>query len=66
MRAPVKSRLRRSDAPETMQSPETSDETADAAPAVLVVDELRRRRELGIGPDRPVAVVEVELGRRCR
>ena len=29
MRAPVKSRLRFSDAPETMQSPETSEETAE-------------------------------------
>ncbi len=33
----------------------------DAAPAVHVVDELGRRRDLRIGPDRPVAVVEIEL-----
>ena len=34
-----------------------------AAPAVLVMDELCRRRDFGIGPDRPLAVVEIE-GRR--
>ena len=49
-------------APETMQPPETSDETADAAPAVDVVDEFRRRRDLAVGPDRPGAIVEVEVG----
>ena len=43
-----------------MQPPETSELTACAAPAVLVVHELRRRRDLAVGPDRPVAVVEVE------
>ena len=31
-----------------------------AAPALLVVHELGRRGDLGIGPDRPVAVVQVE------
>ncbi len=32
-----------------------------AAPAVEIVHELGRRRDLGKGPDRPVAIVEIEL-----
>ena len=34
----------------------------DAAPAVDVVHELGRRRDLAVGPDRPGAVVEIEVG----
>ena len=34
----------------------------DAAPALLVEHELRRRRLRLVGPDRPVLVVDVELG----
>ena len=45
-----------------MQPPDTSEETAEAAPAVDVMHELRRRRDLAIGPDRPAAIVEVEIG----
>src|SRR5260370_28029509 len=32
-----------------------------AAPAIPIVNELRRRRDFSVGPDRPGAVVEVEL-----
>ena len=40
------------------------DERGDghAAPPVLVMHELRRRRHLAIGPDRPFLVIEVEVG----
>ena len=44
-----------------MQPPDTSDEIALAAPPFPVVHELGRRRDLRKGPDRPVAIVEVEL-----
>ena len=45
-----------------MHPPESSDRHREAAPAVHVVNEFRRRRDLAIGPDRPAAVVEVEVG----
>ena len=62
MRTPVNSSEWRSDAPETMQPPDTSELTAWPRRPSLVVHELCRRRDLAIGPDRPLAVVEIERG----
>ena len=59
-RTPVNSSERRTLEPETMQPPETIVLIADAAAALEIVDELGRRGELDIGPDRPALVVEIE------
>ena len=48
------------DAPETMQPPDRR-ESVTSAPLAVVMDHLRRRGDLGIGPDRPLLVVQVEL-----
>ena len=61
-RTPVKMSERLSDAPEMMQPPDKQRRDREAAAAVDVMDEFRRRRDLPIGPDRPAAIVEVEIG----
>ena len=47
-------------APEMMQPPDTSEDTARAAPSLDVMHELGRRRDLAVGPDRPILIVEIE------